>query len=62
MATPLLTYNIPDLLFLAGVHAAGTYDRDSITGAACIRVPSTGEWITDIAVAALLTDARFLIG
>ena len=45
-----------DLEFICASHDAGLYDRDSDTGEAFLRVPSTGEWITHQQVLALLAD------
>jgi len=46
-----------DRASIYAANAAGNYTRDSGTGEACLRVPSTGEWLTEQQVLALLSWA-----
>ena len=48
-----------DLAAITAVHESGNYGLDSITGEPCTHVPSTGEWLTEQQVVALVFGLGF---
>ena len=52
--TPAAVLTLDQLAALRAAHESGSYERDSITGEACLHI--AGEWLTEAEVVAALAD------